>query len=181
MSRVLFCLCLIAVVALALIQHHTTAAPSASADTTTVPPRTFVQSASRSWMREDFSTASTSASTEAPSTTGPPPTAPRSLPVRAVSTIPSTTSPTPATSTDLGLFRATCYDLTGHTATGDQAGPESVAVDPAVIPLGTRLYIQGIGYRIADDTGGAVKGHHIDVWENTCSGWSNPEVDVRRA
>ena len=38
-----------------------------------------------------------------------------------------------------------------------------MAVDPHVIPLGTRLYIPGYGFAIADDTGGAIKGHVIDL------------------
>lgn len=39
-----------------------------------------------------------------------------------------------------------------------------VAVDPAVIPLGTHLYIEGYGYAVAADIGGAVKQHHVDVF-----------------
>ncbi len=74
----------------------------------------------------------------------------------------------------LGDFLVTCYDLTGVTATGDMAGPESVAVDPSVIPLGTQVYVQGIGMRTADDTGGAIVGNHVDIWEPTyyaCANW----------
>jgi len=40
----------------------------------------------------------------------------------------------------------------------------SVAVDPTVIPLGTKLYIQGVGERRAEDTGDLIKGHHIDLY-----------------
>ena len=51
----------------------------------------------------------------------------------------------------------------GVTATGLPAGYGVVAVDPRVIPLGTRLYIPGYGFAIAGDTGGAIVGQRIDV------------------
>jgi 3D (Asp-Asp-Asp) domain-containing protein len=58
----------------------------------------------------------------------------------------------------------TGYDLTGTTASGLPAGPGICAVDPTVIPLGTRISIDGIGTCLAADTGPAVIGTHIDVW-----------------
>jgi len=58
----------------------------------------------------------------------------------------------------------TGYDLTGTTATGGAAGPGVCAVDPAVIPLGTRLIIDRVGSCVAADTGSAIVGAHIDVW-----------------
>jgi 3D (Asp-Asp-Asp) domain-containing protein len=59
---------------------------------------------------------------------------------------------------------STGYALRGRTSTGIPTGPGVVAVDPSVIPLGTRLTIPGYGVGIAADTGGAVQGNVIDVW-----------------
>ncbi len=49
------------------------------------------------------------------------------------------------------------------TATGVRCTYGAVAVDPRLIPLGTKLYIEGYGYGFACDTGGAIKGKHIDL------------------
>ena len=59
---------------------------------------------------------------------------------------------------------ATGYTIRGRTSTGIPTAPGVVAVDPSVIPLGTRLTIPGYGVGIAADTGGAVHGNTIDVW-----------------
>jgi peptidoglycan DL-endopeptidase CwlO len=59
---------------------------------------------------------------------------------------------------------ATGYSLHGHTATGAPVGWGVVAVDPGVIPLGTRMTIPGYGEGIAADTGGAIQGNTIDLW-----------------
>ncbi|HEY8487373.1 MAG TPA: ubiquitin-like domain-containing protein [Limnochordales bacterium] len=55
----------------------------------------------------------------------------------------------------------------GITATGMRAGHGVVAVDPRVIPLGTRLYIPGYGLAVAGDVGGAIKGLRIDLGFST--------------
>jgi 3D (Asp-Asp-Asp) domain-containing protein len=63
---------------------------------------------------------------------------------------------------------ATAYCLTGHTYSGTQVAPGTVAVDPRIIPLGSRLRIPGYGRGVALDTGSAVKGLHIDLWMASC-------------
>ena len=60
----------------------------------------------------------------------------------------------------------------GKTASGRTAGHGIVAVDPRVIPLGTKVYVEGYGYAVAADTGGAIKGNKIDL----CFEKSNSEL-----
>jgi 3D (Asp-Asp-Asp) domain-containing protein len=62
---------------------------------------------------------------------------------------------------------ASGYAIAGQTASGLPAGVGTVAVDPAVIPLGAALSIPGYGDGVAADTGGAVQGATIDLWFQT--------------
>ncbi|MFA6309020.1 MAG: 3D domain-containing protein, partial [Clostridia bacterium] len=75
----------------------------------------------------------------------------------------------------------------GATASGMTARVGVIAVDPNVIPLGTRVYIEGLnggrnyGYAVAGDTGGAISGNRIDVflntYQDTCN-WGVRDVKV---
>jgi len=57
------------------------------------------------------------------------------------------------------------YTHTGNpTATGEIPKRGTIAVDPRVIPLGTKLYVEGYGYGTASDTGGEIKGARLDVF-----------------
>jgi peptidoglycan DL-endopeptidase CwlO len=59
---------------------------------------------------------------------------------------------------------STGYALRGTTSTGIETSWGVIAVDPSVIPLGTRMTVPGYGEGVAADTGGAVKGLVIDLW-----------------
>lgn len=76
---------------------------------------------------------------------------------------------------------ATGYSLPGRTATGLPVSFGVVAVDPAVIPLGTRMTIPGYGEGVAADTGSAVQGNSIDLWFPTLAdalAWGRRTVTI---
>ena len=61
-----------------------------------------------------------------------------------------------------------CGTGSGVTATGTTVtAGRTVAVDPSVIPYGSKIYIEGYGWRVAEDCGGAVDGRHIDMAVDT--------------
>ena len=98
-------------------------------------------------------------------------------------TIPVAAPVTPSAPTSGSTFTvtATGYSLPGHTATGMPVGWGIVAVDPAVIPLGTRMTIPGYGEGIAADVGSAVRGATIDLWFPTVAqamAWGRRTVTV---
>lgn len=67
------------------------------------------------------------------------------------------------------------------TKSGTLSRMGAVAVDPKVIPLGTRLYVEGYGYCVAEDTGGLIKGDRIDLFlgsESECEDWGVQDVLV---
>jgi uncharacterized protein YabE (DUF348 family) len=79
-----------------------------------------------------------------------------------------------------------CKGCQGISAAGYnyKANPNMklIAVDPRVIPLGTKVYVEGYGYAIAGDTGGAIKGNKIDVLmpsEAAASKWGRKKVVIR--
>ncbi|MFL0507054.1 LysM peptidoglycan-binding domain-containing protein [Ureibacillus sp. 179-F W5.1 NHS] len=65
-------------------------------------------------------------------------------------------------------YTATCEGCSGITATGinllENPDLKVISVDPELIPLGSKVYVEGYGEAIAGDTGGAIKGNRIDVF-----------------
>lgn len=77
--------------------------------------------------------------------------------------------------------KAYSYCVKGTTASGTTAREGIIAVDPSVIPLGTKVYVEGYGFATAEDTGGNIKGNTIDVYKNTeseCLNWGVRNVTI---
>ncbi|HLS35642.1 MAG TPA: ubiquitin-like domain-containing protein [Bacillota bacterium] len=64
-------------------------------------------------------------------------------------------------------YTADCAGCSGVTSTGinlkKNRNAKVIAVDPSIIPLGSKVWVEGYGYAIAGDTGGSIKGNRIDV------------------
>ena len=77
--------------------------------------------------------------------------------------------------------QTTGYSLSGRTSSGIPVGWGVVAVDPSVIPLGTRMTIPGYGDAVAADTGSSVQGASIDLWFPTSAqamAWGRRTVTI---
>lgn len=81
---------------------------------------------------------------------------------------PSTSNTAKEIIVEASAYTASCEGCSGITATGInlKANPNAkvISVDPTVIPLGSKVYVEGYGEAIAGDTGGAIKGNRIDVF-----------------
>ncbi len=76
---------------------------------------------------------------------------------------------------------AVAYYLPGKTALGVPVGKGVVAVDPKLIPLGTKLHVPGYGPGLAADVGYAIKGRVIDLWFPTTAkarNWGRRTVTI---
>lgn len=113
---------------------------------------------------------------------------PASAPAKQVNTTPAATKPAAASNqitVEATAYTANCTGCSGITKTGvnlkENPDAKVIAVDPSVIPLGTKVYVEGYGYATAEDIGGAIKGNRIDVFIPTQSGaleWGRKQVKV---
>lgn len=83
-------------------------------------------------------------------------------------------------------YTASCKGCSGITRTGlnlkKNPGLKVIAVDPRVIKLGTKVYVEGYGYAVAGDTGGAIKGNKIDVFipsKSAALKWGRKNVKIK--
>lgn len=83
-------------------------------------------------------------------------------------------------------YTAFCAGCSGVTATGidlrSNPNQKVIAVDPTVIPLGSKVWVEGYGEAIAGDTGGAIKGNKIDVFipsQGAALDWGRKTVTIK--
>ncbi|KQL37335.1 3D domain-containing protein [Psychrobacillus sp. FJAT-21963] len=101
-----------------------------------------------------------------------------------------TSTPEESTAKELTVtstaYTASCEGCSGVTATGIDliANPNQkvISVDPSVIPLGSRVWVEGYGEAIAGDTGGSIKGNKIDIFmpdKQDAINWGRKTVKVK--
>ena len=79
------------------------------------------------------------------------------------------------------VVSARAYCLRGKTASGRYTRHGIIAVDPRVIPMGSKLFVPGYGWGIAADTGGMILGRTIDLWmpsASQCYQWGKRNVRI---
>ncbi|RFU67908.1 LysM peptidoglycan-binding domain-containing protein [Peribacillus saganii] len=83
-------------------------------------------------------------------------------------------------------YTASCKGCSGITATGlnlkKNPSIKAISVDPRIIPLGSKVYVEGYGYAVAADKGSAVKGSKIDVFipnKSRAIKWGSKTVKVK--
>ena len=83
-------------------------------------------------------------------------------------------------------YTVDCDGCSGKTAVGidlhKNPNQKVIAVDPSLIPLGTKVYVEGYGYAVAGDTGGAINGNKIDVYVPTSAeahNWGVKKVKIK--
>lgn len=129
-------------------------------------------------------TATAPAKQEAPKSTQAAPT-PASAPAAATPAAASTQSGKEMT-VSATAYTAYCAGCSGITRTGidlrSNPNQKVIAVDPSVIPLGSKVWVEGYGTAIAGDTGGAIKGNKIDVFIPTQSEalkWGRKNITIK--
>jgi 3D (Asp-Asp-Asp) domain-containing protein len=87
---------------------------------------------------------------------------------------------------EASAFTAYCKGCSGKTAYGidlkKNPNIKLIAVDPKVIPLGTKVWVEGYGIAIAGDTGGSIKDGKIDVFMKTkkqAYSWGRKKVEIK--
>ncbi|MED4047285.1 LysM peptidoglycan-binding and 3D domain-containing protein [Priestia megaterium] len=118
-------------------------------------------------------------------------------PSRPSTSAPSTSTPAPAPvqesksvskeiTVEATAYTAYCAGCSGITATGidlrSNPNRKVIAVDPRVIPLGSRVYVEGYGEAIAGDTGGAIKGTRVDLFmasQSSALNWGRKTVKLQ--
>lgn len=83
-------------------------------------------------------------------------------------------------------YTANCRGCSGITSTGinlkKNPNLKVIAVDPSVIKLGTKVYVEGYGYAIAGDTGGSIRGNKIDIFmpnHSSALKWGRKTVKIK--
>ncbi|MCM3573904.1 LysM peptidoglycan-binding domain-containing protein [Mesobacillus subterraneus] len=113
---------------------------------------------------------------------------PTAAPANQVTAQPAAAKPAAATNqitVEATAYTANCTGCSGITKTGvnlkTNPNAKVIAVDPTVIPLGSKVYVEGYGYATAEDIGGAIKGNRIDVFIPTQNGalqWGRKQVKL---